>query len=120
MRTKFVIHVPPVTKKNHGQIIMRNGKPILLPSKQYREYEKAAMIFCPKHGIDYPVNVGAVFYMKSRRRVDLANLIEALHDLLVQAGTLADDNCRIIVSVDGCRVDYDKEDPRTEVIIERR
>lgn len=91
----------------------------MIPSKQYRDYEKEAVAFCPNLRIDYPVNVGAVFYMKTRRRVDIANLIGALHDTLVAAGTVADDNNRIIASVDGSRVGYDKEHPRTEVRIER-
>ena len=91
----------------------------MIPSKQYRDYEKEAVAFCPNLGIDYPVNVGAVFYMKTRRRVDLANLIGALHDTLVASGTVTDDNNRIIASVDGSRVGYDKEHPRTEVRIER-
>ena len=56
--------------------------------------------------------------MPTRRRVDLTNLMEAAHDVLVAAGILADDNNTIIVSVDGSRVLYDKEYPRTEIIIQ--
>ena len=68
-------------------------------------------------GIDQPVNVAAKFYMPTRRRVDLTNLHEALHDILVNYGILTDDNAKIIVSTDGSRVYWDKENPRTEVII---
>ena len=64
-----------------------------------------------------PVTVQALFYMPTRRRVDLTNRLEALDDTLVRAGLLADDNCRIIVSHDGSRVLYDKEHPRTEVTL---
>ena len=56
--------------------------------------------------------------MPTRRRVDLTNLMEAAHDVLVAAGILADDNNTIIVSVDGSRVLYDKANPRTEIFIE--
>ena len=119
-KTTFTIPLNPVTKKNHGQIIISKGKPRMIPSKQYKAYEAEAARYCPELHIDYPVNVGAVFYMKTRRRVDIANLISALHDVLVTAGTLEDDNNRIITSVDGCRVGYDKENPRTVVVIERR
>ena len=119
-KTTFTIPLNPVTKKNHGQIIISKGRPRMIPSKPYRDYEKEAARFCPELGIDYPVNVGAVFYMRTRRRVDIANLIGGLHDVLVTAGTLEDDNSRIIASVDGCRVEYDKEEPRTVVVIERR
>ena len=38
-------------------------------------------------------------------------------DVLVKAGTLKDDSCSIVVSTDGSRVFYDKENPRTEVEI---
>lgn len=76
------------------------------------------MLFIPKgRTIDSPVNVQAVFYMDSRRRVDLPNLQNALLDALVNAGLLADDNSNIVVSMDGSRVLYDKKNPRTEVTI---
>ena len=70
-----------------------------------------------KARIDYPVNVKCVFYMPTRRRVDLTNLLEAVDDVLVRSGVLADDHSGIVVSHDGSRVLYDKENPRTEVEI---
>lgn len=57
--------------------------------------------------------------MPTRRRVDLCNLHEALCDVLVKFGVVQDDNCKIIASMDGSRVLYDKENPRTEVYIEK-
>ena len=63
------------------------------------------------------VNVRCVYYMKTARRVDLANLIEATTDILVKAGVLADDNSKIVAAHDGSRVDYDKNHPRVEVEI---
>ena len=65
-----------------------------------------------------PVNVKALFYMDTRRRVDLVNLEQALCDLLVHYKMIEDDNSTIIKSMDGSRVLYDKDDPRTEVVIE--
>lgn len=121
-RLSITIPIPPITKKNHQQIITRKsgGKkiPMVIPSKQYREYEKRCGEYITSTvGIDYPVNVKALYYMPTRRRVDLTNLHEALHDVLVKYNVLADDNSKIIVSTDGSRVLYDKEHPRTEVII---
>jgi Holliday junction resolvase RusA-like endonuclease len=115
---KFTIPLTPVTKKNHGQIIMCKGRPIMLPSKPYIQYEKDCKIFLP-HGepIDKPINVKAIYYMPTRRRVDLVNLHSALHDILVKHQVITDDNSNIIVSTDGSRVEYDKENPRTEVEI---
>ena len=57
------------------------------------------------------------FIMPTRRRVDLTNLLESIDDVLVRAGVLKDDHSGIIVSHDGSRVLYDKDNPRTEVSI---
>jgi Holliday junction resolvase RusA-like endonuclease len=117
---QFTIPLPPVSKKNSNQILINkaNNRPFIMPSERYRKYEKAAVKYVPKHDmICNPVNVKCVFYMQTRRAVDKANLEEAIHDVLVRAGLLEDDNRDIIASGDGTRVFYDKENPRTEVHI---
>ena len=98
---KIVIPLPPVTKKNSSQIITVGGKPRLIPSKKYREYEKAARIFLKPLNIDYPINVKCTFHMPTRRRVDLTNLLSAAADILVAHGVVTDDNRDIIASHDG-------------------
>ena len=55
--------------------------------------------------------------MPTHRRVDQVNLLEATLDILVEYGVLADDNSNIVVSHDGSRVLYDKNNPRTEITI---
>lgn len=115
---KLVIPFEPRTKKNHSQIV--NGR--LIPSKQYTIYRKEAMKVLlaqerPEKPIDYPVNVKAVYYMRTKRRVDKTNLEAALMDILVDAGILLDDNYKIAATSDGSYVDVDKENPRTEVEI---
>lgn len=72
----------------------------------------------PRSPISARVNVRCVYYMKTARRVDLANLIEATTDILVKAKVLADDNSQIVAAHDGSRVDYDKKNPRAEIWIE--
>lgn len=114
---KFTIPIKPVTKKNSSQIIYANGKPKLIPSKLYREYENNCGWFIPKLNISQPINVKALFYMPTKKRVDLPNLQEALHDVLIKYNCVKDDDCNIIVSTDGSRVLYDKNNPRTEVFI---
>lgn len=119
---QIVIPIPPVTKKNHQQICWKKTTddkktPFVRPSSQYGHYEKDCSVFLKALGINQPVNVAAKFYMPTRRRVDLTNLNEALHDILVHYGVLSDDNAKIIVSTDGSRVYWDKDNPRTEVII---
>ena len=116
----FTIHLPPVTKKNHSQIIKCKGRSILIPSKQYLQYEKDCSIFMP-HGepIDYKINLKCVYYMPTKRKVDLCNLLAATCDILVKHKVIADDNSEIVVSHDGSRVLYDKLNPRTAIEIER-
>lgn len=117
----FTIPLPPITKKNSQQIIINRGTgvPCIIPSKKYLEYEKEAGYFIKGKGlkINEPVTVRCLYFMPTRRRVDLVNLLEATHDVLVKYEVLADDNSSIIYSVDGSRVLYDKDNPRTEVEI---
>lgn len=119
---KFTVPLTPVSKKNNQQIAINKatGRPFVVPSKKYREYEKNALWFIPRKQkpIDEPVNVKCLFYMPTHRRCDLTNMLEAIDDVMVAGGLLADDNYRIIESHDGSRVLYDKENPRTEVYIE--
>lgn len=121
---QLVLMIPPRTKKNSQQILTnkKTGRSFVMPSGAYKAYEKAALSLIPKGvrvGIDYPVNVRCVFYMETRRKVDLANLLEAADDVLVKAGVLADDNSGIVAGHDGSRVLYDRERPRTEIEITR-
>lgn len=123
-----MIPIKPYTKKNHQQIFYRNKAtetgaskkvPFVSPSPQYLQYAKDCGIFIKPLQIDDPVNVKALYYVDTLRIVDLTNLNEALHDILVTHGLLTEDHCRVIVSTDGSRVYYDKENPRTEVTIEK-
>lgn len=93
---------------------------MLIPSRQYRDYEEACLWQIPagaRQRIETPVTVKCVYYMPTRRKVDLINLLAATHDILVKGEVLADDNSLIIQSVDGSRVAYDKGSPRVEVEI---
>lgn len=64
------------------------------------------------------MNVKCVYFMQTRRRVDLVNLLEATCDILVHYGVVEDDNSNIIVIHDGSRVLHDKKCPRVEIEIE--
>lgn len=119
----YTIPGAPITKKN-SQRMVRNattGKMFPIPSKQYVDFEAAASYFLqpkPAAPIDSACRVTCVYYMPTRRRCDLTNLMEATHDILVKHGILADDNYTVVTSVDGSRVYYDKANPRTEITIE--
>lgn len=119
---EITINGRPITKKNSQRIAINKatGRPLVLPSRQYKQYEQDAgwQIKCKGLMIDYPVNVKCLYYMPTRHRVDLCNLLEATCDILVHYGVIADDDSQIVASHDGSRVLYDKDNPRTEVTIE--
>lgn len=121
MLVQFKIPLTPVSKKNSLRMAQVKGRFIPLPSKSYVDYEKQAGWFIPKptKPIDEPITVKCLFYMPTRRRCDLVNMLEAIDDVMVKHRLIADDNYNIIVSHDGSRVLYDKQHPRTEVYIER-
>ena len=117
---KLIIPLDPRTKKNSMQKTNKG----MIQSKAFLQYEKDCKWFVKRldHPIDYRVNVKAVYYMKvdyfnGKARIDLNNLHNALHDILVSYGVLADDNCTIIYKTDGSYVDHDKVFPRTEILI---
>ena len=117
-----MIPLNPRTKKNSQQIVInkKTGRPFVMQSSKYKEYEKNTGWFLKKlpKPISEPVNVKCVFYRETRIRCDLSNLLEAAMDILVEYGILADDNFNIITGFDGSRVYIDKENPRTEITIE--
>jgi len=115
---KFTIIVVPATKKNSMQISFKNRT--VRQSEKYLQYESDCLKLITgqyKLHISAPVNIKALYFMPTHRRVDLTNLNSALHDVLVKAGVILDDNCNIVVSTDGSRVFYDKSHPRTEIEI---
>lgn len=126
---RYTINGDPRTKKNH-QMIAGAGKrcPVChKPEKQWIRQGTAHDNFTelaqwqlrpvPPRPIECPVNVKALFYMKTRRKVDSLNLLATIDDLLVDCKILADDNSRIVVAHDGSRVLYDPDNPRVEITI---
>lgn len=124
---KFQIPINPVTKKNSSNIIpikTKTGKirHIPLPSKQYKEFEKACLPFLAKvknevGKVNSPVNVKCIFFVQRKNRYDLTNLLEAIDDTMVKSGLILDDNRDIIAGHDGSRVYHDKFNPRIEIEI---
>lgn len=122
----ITLYGDPRTKKNRQQPVPAQRKDgtwyaRLIPSKQFIPYQEDCLRQITgdkRQHIKRPVNVKVIYYMKTRRNVDLLNLLEATCDILVKAGVLEDDNSRIVVSHDGSRVRYDKFNPRAEITIE--
>lgn len=125
----YTIPLDPRTKKNH-QMIAGSGmrcpycnKParqFIRQGSAHNDYIIAAYPHLtpkPPAPIAVPVHIKYLFYMKTRRKVDILNLQAATDDLLVLADIIQDDNSSIVKSHDGTRVYYDKENPRTEIYI---
>lgn len=111
----------PITKKNSSRVVRCGNYTKVLPSKQFELYQKDCLrqITGDKRlKLNTPCNMCCVYYMPTRGRVDLVNLLEATCDILVKAGVIDDDNCSIVASHDGSKVCYDKVNPRVEICIE--
>lgn len=119
MEIKITLPLNPVTKKNSQRIIKCGSYSRIMPSKSYVQYEKDCGFYLSRDAppIEERCEVTCLFFMKTRRRVDLTNLLEAVDDVLVKHGILQDDNSSIIVSHDGSRVFHDPKNPRTEITI---
>nr|DAX89300.1 MAG TPA: Endodeoxyribonuclease RusA [Caudoviricetes sp.] len=117
----IILYGRPITKKNSSRIVKCGNYTKILPSKQYSQYEKDCIRQIQgskKKNICIPVNMQCIYYMPTKHRVDLVNLLEATCDILVKANVLQDDNVNIIKSHDGSRVLYDKDNPRVEINIQ--
>lgn len=120
---KIIIPIEPKTKKNNSEVRFnrKTGKPFISPSPAFKNYQAECEVYLYplRHALEGKkgLNVKATYYMKTKRRVDLNNLHNALHDILVHYQIIDDDNSEVIAATDGSRVKYDKEFPRTEITI---
>ena len=109
------------TKKNHSRIITnpKTGKPMVIQSKQYVQYEADALkqLHKPAEPVTCACNAQYRYYMPNARKCDLVNLIQATNDILVKGGVIEDDNYTIVASHDGSGVEVDKENPRVEITL---
>lgn len=118
----FVIHGQPIVKKNTGKVVNRNGRIFKIDSVPYTRWKNSAVFQIAQQlgrpdPIFEPINLCVKFYMETRRSTDLSNLLEGIQDVLVQCQIIADDDYKIVASLDGTRAAYDKTTPRMEVTI---
>ena len=64
-----------------------------------------------------PLSIRMSFYNKDNRRHDLDNMVSSVLDLLVDAGYLEDDHCKIVSSMLVVFRGVDRKYPRVEVTI---
>ena len=124
---QYVIEGVARSKKNSQKLIVARGRPMILPSDAYKRYEAEAGQYLrdkPERPIDVPIQVTCVYLLplnkdgsQPKRNIDLVNLLEATCDILVKHKIIADDNSNIVKSVDGSRVYYVAEEPKTYITI---
>ncbi|MDR1300059.1 MAG: RusA family crossover junction endodeoxyribonuclease [Oscillospiraceae bacterium] len=116
---RFTLPGDPRTKKNSMRVLKNGPRPVLMPSAAFEAYQESAgwRMPCKDLMISRPVNVKAVYWMATRRPVDLGNLLAATCDILAHYGVIADDCRDIVASTDGSRVYWDKANPRVEIEI---
>ena len=118
----MIIKIPLMcrSKKNSQEIHIncRTGKPFVSQGKLYKQFEAECGYYLLKFkkNISVPINLKCTFYVKDKRKRDIVNLLNAIQDILVEYGVIADDNYNIVKSVDGSRIIYEKG--REETIIE--
>ena len=112
----------PITKKNHQQMVVAgNGRKFLIQSKAYRQYEKDClkqlMYLYKGKTITGQLSMKALYYMPTKARPDLLNLLQASADILEKAKVIEND--KNIYSFDGSRIaGVDKLNPRCEITLE--
>lgn len=109
----------PATKKNSGRIISRNGKPIIIPSEAYKNYEDACLwqLAGKKLHISGIIVVECKYYLPNKRSwPDLIGLLQATSDILTKAKVIDDDKW-ICSYGNSCIAGIDKDNPRAEIRI---
>ena len=112
----------PITKKNHQQMVVAgNGRKFLIQSKAYRQYEKDClkqlMYLYKGKTIEGKLSMEALYYMPTKARPDLLNLLQATSDIIEKAKVIEND--KNIYSFDNSRImGIDKLNPRVEILLE--
>jgi Holliday junction resolvase RusA-like endonuclease len=96
----------------------RTGKPFILSSKNYLEWEEMSAWEVKQFGaVRNPVCLTCTFYPSTRRSFDLSNKLESIQDMLVHAGILEDDSYKHIPQVHAHFGEVDKDNPRVVIIL---
>lgn len=109
----------PITKKNSMRIISCGGRPRLIQSKAYLQYEQDCLrqiTGLMRKNIGVPMIVSCMYWLKDKRIPDLLNLLQATADILEKAEVINND--KDIQSFDGSRIaGVDRDNPRVEITI---
>lgn len=110
------------SKKNSRQIIYVRGRPLIIPSKNHKQWHTQAM--SQLYGIKSVARqidcIELILYPSTKRRGDLSNKFESIADLLVDAGIIEDDNWYIVPKVVLKFGGVDRTNPRAEIYVDTR
>lgn len=121
MSYRYVFRGEVASKKNSKVLARVKGRPMLLPSRKFQEWEKRARLAIMASG--RPVEplkaarLSMVIYHGDMLRRDTNNATQGVQDVLVDMGVIEDDNWMVIGSPDVVHA-IDVEDPRLEVLVE--
>lgn len=106
--------------------VRTSSRNILLPNKKYREWEDGAIYQLQTQKaaqnaptITEPVNVASIIYRLTKRRIDLVNLHQSIHDVLERAGILENDF--LVETTNGSRriLGVEKGQERVDIYIKK-
>lgn len=112
---RFTVFGSPRTKKTNNQVVVRNGKPVVLPSPLWRKWiAKAVVVPTIAKLPDQKYSCRAIFY-RDRDAGDAVNYYQGLADAFEHWKILSND--RQVVDWDGSRILVDAQCPRVEVTL---
>lgn len=101
----FTIQGETVSKKNSKQLFVKNGKPIITTSANYKKWYSCSVSQIKKQmtqnkfPLNGPLHVEIHFYHKDKRRRDSDNGVSSILDLLSEQGVIEDDNWSVIPEI---------------------
>ncbi len=121
MTYHYVFRGEVASKKNSKVLARVKGRPMLLPSRKYQEWEKRARLAIMAEGRPpEPFKAARLFmviYHGDMIKRDSNNATQGIQDVLVEMGVLEDDNWMVIGTPEVVHM-VDVDDPRLEVTVE--
>lgn len=118
---RYVFRGEVASKKNSKVLARVKGRPMLLPSRKYQEWEKRARLVIMAEGRPpEPFKAARLFmviYHGDLIKRDSNNATQGVQDVLVDMGVIQDDNWMVIGTPEVVHM-VDVEDPRLEVTVE--
>lgn len=121
MSFHYVFRGEVASKKNSKVLARVKGRPMLLPSRKFQEWEKRARLAIMAEGRPpepfKAARLSMVIYHGDLIKRDSNNATQGVQDVLVDMGVIQDDNWMVIGTPEVSHM-VDVEDPRLEVTVE--